>query len=100
MMIRWRGDLSQILTPWIGRPARPLSEREAMLSGSAEPECRVGLPVTSPALRDAGEAAVRCTRTFLPADDAPGCAPTTMATRATILPTAEVSWRPGSTAVN
>ena len=71
-----------------------------MLSGSAEPECRVGLPVTSPELRDAGEAAVRLMWTSLPADDAPRRASTTMAKRATILPTAEVSCRPGSAAVN
>jgi hypothetical protein len=60
----------------------------------------MGLPVISPETRDTDDLAVRLIWTSLPADDAPGWAPTTMATRATILPTAEARCRPGSTAVN
>jgi hypothetical protein len=71
-----------------------------MLSRSAEPECRVDLAVISAEFRDTNEVAVRFMWTWLPADDAPHWAPTMIATRATIPPTAETGCRPGATAVN
>jgi hypothetical protein len=71
-----------------------------MLSGSAEPKCRVGLPLISPGVRSADEITVRLIGTSAPADDKPRSAPTTIATRATIRPSAEARCRPGSAAVN
>jgi hypothetical protein len=54
----------------------------------------------SPGVRSADEITVRLIGTSAPADDKPRSAPTTIATRATIRPSAEARCRPGSAAVN
>jgi hypothetical protein len=75
-----------------------------MLSGSSEPECRTGRPVTSTVVRGSDKGPVRSITIFTPADDAPRTGPTNIATRATIHPTvndsASAEFRAGSTAVN
>lgn len=71
----------------------PLSERETMFSGSAEPECRVEV-------RGADEVAVHFATMPAPADDAPLLGQTKIAPRATIHPTAKAGCQAGSTAVN
>jgi hypothetical protein len=71
-----------------------------MLSGSAEPECRVGQPV----VRGAAESLARSVMILTPADDAPRWGQTKIAARATIHPTVNGSATAGrwtdSTAVN
>jgi hypothetical protein len=75
-----------------------------MLSGSAEPECRVGFLVMSPEVRAADQCPIRSLTIPTPPDDAPHTGQTNMAARATIHPTVNDSatawyWA-GSTAVN
>jgi hypothetical protein len=75
-----------------------------MLSGSSEPECRPGQPLTSTVVRGVDKGPVRFIMIFTRADDAPRTGPTNIAARATIHPTvndsATAELRAGSTAVN
>ncbi len=75
-----------------------------MLSGSAEPECRVGSSVLSPEVHAADQRPTRSLTIPTPDDDAPCTGQTNIATRATIHPTvndsASAEFRAGSTAVN
>jgi hypothetical protein len=78
--------------------------KEAMLSGSAEPECRVDSPVMSPKVRGAERAIPRPAAIPTSAHDPPHPEATKIASRATIHPTVNGSatacrWA-GSTAVN
>ncbi len=75
-----------------------------MLSGSAEPECRVNSPVMSPEVRGAEQAIPKPAAIPTSAHDPPRAEAIKLAVRATIHPTANGSatagpWA-GSTAVN
>jgi hypothetical protein len=92
------GALPDHLTPTNRRLARPLPEREAMLSGSAEPECCERLSLLSPGLGSA------VSRPDEIANDAPRAMATKPVAHATIhqsvYGTATAASRACSTAVN
>ena len=75
-----------------------------MLSGSAEPECRVGSPVMSPKVRGTEQPIPRPAAIPTSAHDPPYTGQTNIAARATIHPTvngsAAVAGWADSTAVN